>query len=50
MEGVEGSIGGGHYRTQTSYGFVGGWELTVMDLKILTRRGGGYSGSNTFGD
>lgn len=50
MEGVEGSIGGGHYRTQMSYGFMGGWELTVMDLKNTNGEGDGYSGSNTFGD
>jgi hypothetical protein len=41
-------MGGGHYRTQGNYGFMGGWELEVMGVRRLM--GGGYSGSKAFGD
>lgn len=48
MEGVRGSMVGEHYRTQGIYGFMGGWELAVMDVR--RPMGGGYSGSKAFGD
>jgi hypothetical protein len=48
VEGVRGSMVGGRYRTQGIYGFMGGWELAVMDVRRLM--GVGYSGSKAFGD
>jgi hypothetical protein len=46
VEGVRGSMVGEHYRTQGIYGFMGGWELAVMDVRMPM--GGGYSGSKHY--